>query len=368
MLTNLYNKKILDDIETNIKSVGAETLWEQGFTGKGVTVAVLDTGCNVKHFELKDRIIGGYNFSTEFADDPTQFDDLNGHGTHVAGIIGASLNSKGVVGVAPNVNLLILKVLDKDGAGKVQDLIHAIDYAISWRGPNNEQVDIISLSLGLSNPNEELHQIIKTAISHNISVVVAAGNEGDGNLNTIEHSYPANYEEVIAVGAVDKNNNVANFSNTNENVDLYAPGVDIKSASTKDTDFVQLSGTSMATPHISGALALLKNKYVDVYGKVPNEMELYQYLMKHTSSVYLPEYNQQIKVLNLSISIEEDEEPMDLELLLKCYCEARKSQSFFTKCLTKAKNEKEKTLLLKLIQEMSDNSNYIKNVCHTLNK
>lgn len=361
--------KLKDELTNSISRIGAKHFWDQGYTGRDVVVAILDTGCNYHHLDLKDRIIGGYNFTKESEGNTTIFEDLNGHGTHVAGIIAASVNSKGIVGVAPDVSLLILKVLDLKGSGTVDSLVKAIDYAINWTGPNNERVNVLSLSLGLSSSKEILHNIIKQAVSKNIAVVVASGNEGDGDLLSMEYSYPAGYEEVIAVGAIDNSNEVANFTNTNKEVDIYAPGVDIKSTYLNG-DYIDLSGTSMAVPHVTGALALLINKYETLKNSKPTESELFKYLMQHTTRVQIGEYGETISMLNLSIDvgITDDsnvqfETMIDKSLLLKCFCEARKSQAFFTQCLNENSTENEREFLISLIQESASTAMHIKNIC-----
>jgi len=363
-------EKLKDEVTNNITSIGAKHFWEQGYTGRGVVVAILDTGCNNHHLDLKDRIIGGYNFTKDSEGDVTNFEDFNGHGTHVAGTIAASFNDIGIVGVAPEVSLLILKVLDYRGSGTVDSLVKAIDYAINWSGPNNEKVHILSLSLGLPSSKEILHNAIKQAVFNDIAVVVAAGNEGDGDLSTDEYSYPAGYEEVIAVGAMDNNNEVANFTNTNKEVDIYAPGVDIKSTYL-NIDYVDLSGTSMATPHVTGALALLINKYEHITKSKPSESQLFKYLMLHTTKVQIAGCKETVSVLNLSkdISIdvtnEQFENNLDKSLLLKCFCEARKSQAFFTQCLTENSTENERQFLISLIQESASTAKHIKNLCQS---
>lgn len=363
-------ERLKTELTNNISAIGAKHFWEQGWTGKGVVIAILDTGCNYHHLDLKERIIGGYNFTNESNGDVTKIEDYNGHGTHVAGIIAATLNGNGIVGVAPNVNLLILKVLNHKGRGTLESLVTAIEYAINWTGPNNEKVSILSLSLGLSYSEEILHNAIKQAIANDIAVVVASGNEGDGDLTTDEYSYPAGYEEVIAVGAIDTNFSVARFSNTNKEVDIYAPGVNIKSTYLKE-NFESLSGTSMATPHVSGALALLINKYENINKRKPTEQELFNYLMLHTTKLKVGDYDQTISILNLAldVSLEDEsnenfeEDTLDKSLLLKCFCEARKTQAFFTQCLSEQSSEKERSFLISLIKESASTASYIKNVC-----
>ncbi|MGM9944568.1 MAG: S8 family peptidase [Lysinibacillus sp.] len=350
-----------DEMTRNVFKIGADSLWREGFTGKGVVVAVLDTGCDTTHEDLTNNIIGGYNFSRDHGRDINIYEDLNGHGTHVAGVIAASRNGTGIIGVAPDAKLLILKVLNREGGGSIGSLIEAIYYAINWRGSNGERVDILSLSLGSKHSTEELHMAVKDAVTNNIAVVVASGNNGDGDIRTDEYNYPAGYAEVISVGAITAKNSIALFSNTNEQVDIYAPGVSIKS-SYINGGYVELSGTSMATPHVVGALALLINKYESVINRKPTELELFNYLMMYVDNVQIAdEYS--IPVLNLAKSVSMEEEVIDKELLLKCFCEARKTQAFFTKCLNENSSKKEREFILSLIQESTKTSNLIRNFC-----
>lgn len=368
-----FNEKRLKvELTNNISKIGAKHFWKQGWAGKDVVIAVLDTGCNYHHLKLKERIIGGYNFTNECNGDVTKIEDYNGHGTHVAGIIAATLNNGGIVGVAPKSNLLILKVLDQKGSGNIESLVKAIEYAINWTGPNNERVSVLSLSLGLSSSKEILHNSIKKAIANDIAVVVASGNDGDGNLSTDEYSYPAGYEEVIAVGAIDSNFALASFSNTNKEVDIYAPGVDIRSTYVKE-NFEILSGTSMAAPHVSGALALLINKYENLNKRRPTEQELFRYLMQHTTKVQVGDYGETISILNLALDVnleeeynESSEDTIEKSLLLKCFCEARKTQAFYTQCLTEQSSEKEREFLISLIKESASTASYIKNMCERM--
>ena len=205
------------EIPKGVSMIKAPEYWNKGDRGRGVVIAVIDSGCDCDHVDLKDRIIGKYNFTSDDGGNPENI----GHGTHVAGIIGASQNGKGVVGVAPLCSLLILKALNKNGQGTEEDVAKAINYAVS------KKVNIISMSLGRTEETPLIYQAIKKAVSNNILVVCAAGNEGDSNGDTEELSYPAVYSECISVGAVDYSKNIARFTNSNKSVDLVAPGVSI---------------------------------------------------------------------------------------------------------------------------------------------
>lgn len=264
----------VNEIPKGIEIIQAPAIWKET-KGKGITIAVLDTGCDSDHPDLKDRIIGGYNFTTDDKGDPLKFEDYNGHGTHVAGTIAASLNNSGVAGVAPEANLLILKVLGKNGSGEYDWIIKAIRYAIE------QKVDIISMSLGGPTDEQELHDVIIEATKQNILVVCAAGNEGDGQDSTDELGYPGCYNEVISVGAVDLERNSSDFTNSNNEVDLVAPGEKVTSTYLNGT-YATLSGTSMATPHVSGALALLKVISNSAFERDLTVPELYAQLIKRT--------------------------------------------------------------------------------------
>lgn len=248
-----------------LKMVNAKKLWDSGCTGQGKVVAVIDTGC-AQHDLIKDNILAGLNFSSDDGRSRQVYNDYNGHGTHVAGIVSL---------VAPDAKLLILKVLDRNGSGSYTNIIEAIDFAVS------QKVDVISMSLGGMEGDESLHGAIKNAIDNNILVVCAAGNDGDGESITEENNYPGAYNEVIEVGAIDENLNITSFSNSNKNIDLVAPGENIVSTHLNNA-YAELSGTSQATPFVSGILVLLKEYYEREFGRELTEMEIYSHLIKNT--------------------------------------------------------------------------------------
>ncbi|MED2891600.1 S8 family serine peptidase, partial [Bacillus thuringiensis] len=117
----------VSEIPEGVKFINAPAVWEKSEKGKDIVVAVLDTGCQTDHVDLKDRIIGGKNFTTDNNSDPNNYSDLNGHGTHVAGTIAATENNQGVLGVAPQAKLLILKILAGNGKGSYEWIINGIN-------------------------------------------------------------------------------------------------------------------------------------------------------------------------------------------------------------------------------------------------
>lgn len=242
-------------VPDGIKYTNAQSLWERANMGQGIVVATIDTGVLYTHPDLKDQIIGGMDFTGK-----GDFLDGNGHGTHVAGTILADDTGHGIVGMAPKAKLLALKALGDDGSGSMEWTVQALRYAI------DQKVDIINMSLG--GPGiPELHQLVIEAQQKGIIICAASGNEGDNNPATVEISFPGDYHEVVEVGAVDFNSVMAPFSNTNPEVDILAPGVHILSTYLNNA-YAYLDGTSMATPHVAGAMALLKAAKVDLANTV----------------------------------------------------------------------------------------------------
>ena len=271
----------LNETPEGVQLVGAPAIWDESRQGEGIVIAVIDTGIDTDHPDLKDRIIGGRNFTSDYHGDLDIFEDNNGHGTHVSGTIAASLNNQGVVGVAPKSQILSLKALTGTGMGDYEWIIKAINYAVDWRGPNNERVRVISMSLGGPHDVPELHKAIQYAVNQDISFVVAAGNEGDGREDTFEYTYPGAYKEVISVGAVTMDLKLAPFTNTNAAVDLVAPGVGVLSTYLNN-QYAKLSGTSMAAPHVAGALALIINVSEKEFNRTLTESEVFAQLIRQT--------------------------------------------------------------------------------------
>lgn len=268
----------VSEIPWGVQMVNAPGVWDKT-RGEGVVVAVLDTGIDSSHPDLVGRVIDGRNFTDDYNGNPKNFFDNQSHGTHVAGTIAAVSNNLGVVGVAPDVKLLVGKVLAGDGSGSYDSIIQGIKWAVDWRGPNGERARVISMSLGGPQDFPELHQAIKYAVANDVLVVAASGNEGDGSTRTNEFSYPGAYQEVVEVGAIDYFKQLAEFSNTNDEIDVVAPGVDVLST-IPGGQWAKYSGTSMATPHVSAVAALLI-ALNETPEKSLKEEDVYQLLLNH---------------------------------------------------------------------------------------
>ena len=272
--TVVQQEESVKEVPKGVELIQAPKIWDET-KGKGIKVAVLDTGCDVNHPDLKERIIGGRNFTDDDKSNPEIYEDYNGHGTHVAGTIAAQENDAGVVGVAPEADLLIVKVLNRNGSGQYEWIIKGIHYAI------DQGADIISMSLGGPVDVPELYKAVKAAVGKNILVVCAAGNEGDGDDSTDEFAYPGCYNEVISVGAINLDRDPSEFTNSHNEVDCVAPGEEILSTHLNGK-YATLSGTSMAAPHVSGALALIKVVATQQFGRKLSEPELFAQLIKRT--------------------------------------------------------------------------------------
>jgi len=312
-------------IPDGIAMIRAHQYWDNGYTGTGQVIAVLDTGVDASHPALAGRIVGGQNFSSSYNGDPWNYADDEGHGTHVAGTIAAC---REISGVAPDAQLLIVKVLNSEGKGNYLDIISGINYAINWRSPSGNRVTAMCMSLGGPNDYILLHDAVKRAVNAGIMIVCAAGNDGDGDAATDEYAYPGRYPEVVSVGATTAIAEIPSFSNSHDEIDLVAPGSAILS-SVPGGGYAKLWGTSMAAPHVAGAVALIAQRYQSVFGQVVSEPTLFELLINHTGDLGYDKKLQGHGILNLLIKYDTwlDPNHMTLDQALDILTEAGKIDS-----------------------------------------
>jgi len=271
------NNEVRSLLMDSVPLINADDVWSLGYTGKDTTIAIIDTGIDYTHPDLGGcfgsgcKVVGGYDF-VNGDNDPM---DDHGHGTHCAGIAAGNGTLKGV---APDAKLYAYKVLNSGGSGSMSTVIAGIERATdpNQDGDYSDHAGVISMSLGgWGDPDDPLSQAVDNAVEVGTVVVVAAGNSGPYE-ETI--SSPGTARKAITVGATDKTDTIAYFSSRGPvkwkggsiiKPDVVAPGVNICSAQWDDAwsayrcfddRHVAISGTSMATPHVAGAVALLKQK------------------------------------------------------------------------------------------------------------
>lgn len=252
------------------------------YTGKGVNLAILDTGFNLDHPDFEGRTINSESFINGEA-----VNDLNGHGTHCTGIAASGLNRQNGIryGVAQGASIYIGKVLSNEGVGSDSSILAGLEWALI------NKCKVISMSLGASVTEGEgysriYNDLAKKLMDENILIIAAAGNDSKRSSGVVSPvSHPANCPNIMAVGALDKELSVADFSSAGINdeggeVDIAAPGVDIFSSYKGPDNYEVFSGTSMATPFVAGLAALLWNEFpeaspTDIWTKLEqNALEL----------------------------------------------------------------------------------------------
>ena len=209
--------------------------------GQGVKVAILDSGADLNHADLRDNLLPGINLVDP--DKPPQ--DQHGHGSAMSGIVAAADRAFGIVGVAPECKIIPVKVLDAHGNGNFDNVAEGIRWAA-------DNADIISLSAGCPVPLQQVRKALQYATAKGVPVFAAAGNAGFTN----ELFYPACYPESIGIGSIDENFDLSKFSCVGKNLDFLAPGSNIV-CTVPPNWYATMSGTSLSTPWVAGVAALL---------------------------------------------------------------------------------------------------------------
>lgn len=229
-----------------LEQFGVPQLWRHA-TGKGVKVAIFDSGIDGEHEDLAGAVMDRVNFT----DSPDK--DLYGHGTHCAGVVGARVNGKGIHGVAPECDLYDVKVVNDRGDSMYDWLIKGFQWAIA------EKMDVISCSIAGSRFDERLHGVVEAAQGRGTIIVAAAGNFGF-QVGEDTTGYPARFPETIGVGALGEGGEArAQFSSTGEGVNIMAPGSNILSC-LPGNRYGVTRGTSTACPFVAGVVALIVHK------------------------------------------------------------------------------------------------------------
>lgn len=228
-----------------VEKIKAPQAWSQT-TGRQIRIGVIDTGIDFNHPALRHSLIPGINL-VDKGQPPI---DDNGHGTHIAGIIAASSPSLGMIGVAPHALIAPVKAFDYQGSAYVSDIVQAIDWCVQ------NKMHIINMSFGMRTKSKAMYNSVLRAYSKGVVIIASSGN--DRRFKSVD--YPAKYPHTISVGATNALRKIAPFSNRGSYIDIYAPGDKIVS-SWSGNEFHEMSGTSMATSHVTGAVALLLEKY-----------------------------------------------------------------------------------------------------------
>ncbi len=305
----------IDEYQQNrsLQQISVDKAHSKGITGAGVKIAIIDTGIDYNHQELKDNYRGGYDFVNDDAD--PMDDSTPGHGTQVAGIIAARLDDQGIVGVAPDASIYALKVMDRNGSSSISNIVAALQWTV------DNKIDVVNISMG-GPGGTSLKEACNAAFQAGVLIVAATGNSERGGVD-----YPAAYDSVIAVGATDQQDNPEIYTAQGNEVELAAPGTAIYSTK-QENNYGTISGTSLAAPHITGVAALILSAGVDDInndgvadnrdvrlkllkasrdlGK-PGRDDLYGYGIIDVNGIFDP---RQIQLPDLSLTLQDDMEPV----------------------------------------------------------
>ena len=270
-ITDVVCESSEEHVDYGVAMSGANLEWAESM-GEGIKIGIIDSGIDLYHPDLVGRVKKYRNFTGGDKNDVT---DHNGHGTHVAGIMAANKNGRGIVGVAPMASLYVAKAFNKHGMA--DDL--SVAESLKWLIQN--KVNIINMSFS-SNDVPNYYNGIKEAYDKGIIVVCAAGNNGKFKSRGL--GYPAKYPETISVASVDIRGKVSDFSSKNVNADIAAAGVEILSCYPGGR-YAKFTGTSMAAPIISGAAAILQRKAKNRLGRFLSPEEMRTVLCMHCEDI-----------------------------------------------------------------------------------
>ncbi|HHY38761.1 MAG TPA: S8 family peptidase [Clostridia bacterium] len=232
-----YDRQV---VPWGVKRIGAPDAWQVG-TGKGVKVGVVDTGVDTGHPDLKQNVKAAVDVTGSGSGM-----DYHGHGTHVAGTIAAVNNEIGVVGVAPEAEIYAVRAFDRYGRAQISTIVEGVRWCVE------NGMHVVNMSFGSKDESTALRMAIDKGLAKGMIFVAAAGNSGRDNSVV----FPARHPGVVAVSAISENDRIASFSSRGPEVDVTAPGDKIVSTY-KNGGYKSMSGTSMATPHVTGAVAVI---------------------------------------------------------------------------------------------------------------
>lgn len=269
-------------IDWGTQLIQADKAWAQNLTGKKIKVGLIDTGIDYNHSDLAPNVKKVKSFI-----DNTGGIDSGFHGTHVAGIIAGAKNGTGIIGVAPEAEIYAAKIFDKDGYATSQAEFAALEWMAS------EGVHVVNMSYGCYIPTDipeaaaferKYHDLIKEVVNAGTLLNAASGNNGKIGAKYDTVAWPSRFPEVFAVGAISQQLQRAEFSSAGGAVEFAMPGVDVYSCYPGNL-WARLSGTSMASPYLTGCIALLQQWAIQTTGKPMNYEQMKRYLVAYAKDL-----------------------------------------------------------------------------------